>query len=82
MTLSPIRSVSGYADSPTLWSKPLTGASEGVEIKAEYVQQDHSVRLAYKEMNDHASTLLQHSQILKKVEDNQVSTVNLENIYE
>ncbi|XP_030446483.1 protein LNK2-like isoform X1 [Syzygium oleosum] len=73
VTLSPIRSVSGYADSPTLRSKPLTGtgASEGVEIKAEYVQQDRSVRLAYKEMNDHASTLLQHSQILKKVEDNQ-----------
>jgi len=92
VTFSPIKSVSGCADSPTLRSKPLICASEGVEVKAEYVQPDHSVRLAYKEMNDHASPHLQHSQILKKVEDpvgmskagldNQVSTVNLETICE
>lgn len=69
VTFSPIKSVSGCADSPTLRSKPLICASEGVEVKAEYVQPDHSVRLAYKEMNDHASPHLQHSQILKKVED-------------
>ncbi|KAF8009939.1 hypothetical protein BT93_J0806 [Corymbia citriodora subsp. variegata] len=69
VTLSPIKSVSGHVDSPTLQSKPLTGASEGVEVKAEYVQQDHSVRIAYKEMNDHASPLLQQSHILKKAED-------------
>lgn len=69
VTLSPIKSVTRHADSPTLLSKPVTDASEGVEVKAEYVQQDHSVRLSYKEMNDRASPLLQHSQILKKVED-------------
>ncbi|XP_030552183.2 protein LNK2-like isoform X2 [Rhodamnia argentea] len=69
VTLSPIKSVTGHADSPTLLSKPVTDASEGVEVKAEYVQQDHSVRLAYKEMNGHASPHLPHSQILKKVED-------------
>lgn len=92
VTLSPIKPVTGHADSPTLLSKPVTDASEGVEVIAEYVQQDHSVGLSYKEMNDHASPLLQHSQILKKVDDpvgmskpgpeNQVTTVNLETIYE